>query len=163
MSAVRALKDKIRKRMSGKRLASPLEMFFFGRPEGFFGSDMEKAVSMHAERHKPQNVGELVERFVSDRDNLCQDFSCRDMARKICLPCRTLQDYFQNDLMMDFRTWKAKVKIEAAKDLLLEYPDSPVCEIASTLGFSDRSNFHHRFKSLTGCTPSEWRDKGLAK
>ena len=52
----------------------------------------------------------------------------------------------------------SRAKIEAAKVLLLQDRDASVSEIGNMIGFSDRSNFHHRFKVVTGYTPSQWRD-----
>ena len=50
-----------------------------------------------------------------------------------------------------------------ARKMLLDFPDVPVSKIASDLGIDDKSNFRHQFKSVTGLTPSEWRQKFLKK
>ncbi|MBQ9878486.1 MAG: helix-turn-helix transcriptional regulator, partial [Bacteroidales bacterium] len=36
---------------------------------------------------------------------------------------------------------------------------TPISTISRRVGISDRSNFAHCFKQLTGVTPEEWRKK----
>ena len=58
-----------------------------------------------------------------------------------------------------FLSWRKGLRMEDARKMLLDFPDVPVSKIASDLGIDDKSNFRHQFKSFTGYTPSEWREK----
>ena len=53
-----------------------------------------------------------------------------------------------------------KIRIDRAKVLLVTTNNS-ILEIALTLGFHDQSHFHKVFKSFTGLSPSEYRNKNF--
>ena len=58
-----------------------------------------------------------------------------------------------------FLSWRKELRMEDARKMLLDFPDVPVSKIAGDLGIDDKSNFRHQFKSVTGYTPSGWRQK----
>ena len=68
-----------------------------------------------------------------------------------------LHHYFQERMHVDFRTWRTRLRLEEAKRLLLEEPETTAAEIARRVGFSNRSNFSHQFLASTGLTPAQWR------
>ena len=74
-----------------------------------------------------------------------------------------LQRYCHERLHVDFRTWRTALRVEDAKKMLLENPEAPASSIALKVGFSDRSNFLHQFRALTGLTPTEWRHSQTGK
>lgn len=70
-----------------------------------------------------------------------------------------LHHYFQERVGVDFRTWRTRLRLEEAKQLLLEEPQTPAVDIAERVGFSNRSNFSRQFLAYTGLTPVKWREK----
>ena len=58
-----------------------------------------------------------------------------------------------------FLSWRKELRIEAAKEMLTSCPEMPVSKICNALGITDKSDFRHQFKSATGMTPKEWREK----
>lgn len=70
-----------------------------------------------------------------------------------------LYHYFQERMHVDFRTWRTLLRLEEAKRLLVEEPETTAAEIARRVGFSNRSNFSHQFLAHTGSTPAQWREK----
>lgn len=58
-----------------------------------------------------------------------------------------------------FLTVRKVLRIQEAKNLMMEHPERTVSEIGSMVGFSDASNFRHQFKSVEGMTPTEWKEK----
>jgi len=69
----------------------------------------------------------------------------------------TLHHYFDRRVGLDFRTWRTRLRVEDAKGLLLDEPETAISTIARRVGFSDRSNFSRQFLFHTGMTPAEWR------
>lgn len=59
---------------------------------------------------------------------------------------------------MDFRTFLSRVRIEAAKKMLIE-TDEKAYEIARQCGFNNSSGFTQTFKAITGDTPNKYRKK----
>ena len=62
-----------------------------------------------------------------------------------------------------FLTWRKELRIEEAKRMLVDYPRIPAYKIGKSLGINDKADFRHQFKSATGMTPSEWREKNIKK
>ena len=50
-------------------------------------------------------------------------------------------------------------RIERAKKLLRENPDQKISEVWPVCGFSTETSFFRTFKTLTGMTPSEWKQQ----
>ena len=83
--------------------------------------------------------------------------SLSEAAEELGTDTETLHHYFQKRLGIDFRTWRTRLRLEDAMQLLLEEPESPVSMISRRCGFSDRSNFSRQFLFHTGMTPAKWR------
>jgi AraC-like DNA-binding protein len=54
--------------------------------------------------------------------------------------------------MFTFREWINQLRIEEAKNLLRQYPDKTINEIAQLTGFSDKSNFIRLFRKQPNLT-----------
>jgi len=72
----------------------------------------------------------------------------------------TLSPLINQTYGMGFKTLIATLRIEEAKRLLLESPDTPIESISMQCGFKDKVNFFRRFKEITGKTPRVWLISG---
>lgn len=63
---------------------------------------------------------------------------------------------FKRHTSMNFTEFVARVRIDKAKNLLLN-PDVHVSEIAYAVGFQSLTHFNRMFKKLTGQPPSQYR------
>jgi len=68
-----------------------------------------------------------------------------------------LSSYINIHQGKSFREWINQLRIEEAQNLLRQYPEMTVTEIASKVGFSDKTNFRRHFIALTGFNPQDWR------
>lgn len=66
--------------------------------------------------------------------------------------------YLNNELGMNYYEWIAHLRIEDAKKLLIEEPQTPVCDIAVRIGIEDKSNFGRAFRRVTGTSPTRYRN-----
>ena len=57
---------------------------------------------------------------------------------------------------MSFPEYLTSLRIRHAKELILQYPDKPMYQVADESGFANEQSFYRSFKALTGKTPSEW-------
>lgn len=57
---------------------------------------------------------------------------------------------------MSFPEYLTSLRIRHAKELILQYPDKPLYQVADESGFANEQSFYRSFKALTGKTPSEW-------
>ncbi len=59
---------------------------------------------------------------------------------------------------LTFRIWLSEIRFNAAKKMMLEYPDYSNDIISAECGFSARTHLYRIFKTKEGCTPTEWRE-----
>lgn len=65
--------------------------------------------------------------------------------------------YLKNEKQTTFYEWIAQLRIEDAKQQLIDFPHRPACEIAISVGIDDRSNFSRLFKRMVGVSPACYR------
>ena len=120
-------------------------------------------VVLEPEPLKEENfeVKEKIDRWVEDKGYLQNDLSVDEMAALLGTDRRTLRNFFRTQIKTDFRTWRAQLRIEEAKKLLLSHPDTPVSQIGEMVGYNHRSNFFTQFTKITGENPTVWREEHL--
>ena len=99
-------------------------------------------------------------------DKWCADLGYKDttvnmftLSRSLNISKNELSRYFASCLNSTFRIWLAEVRFEAAKKMMLDYPDYSNDIISAECGFSSRSYLYRIFKEKEGCSPTVWRAK----
>ncbi|MFA6403038.1 MAG: AraC family transcriptional regulator [Salinivirgaceae bacterium] len=82
-----------------------------------------------------------------------------EMARRLNIGRTTLSTFINRDEGMNFNTWVNTLRIEKAKELLLDSPDEPLSSISEKVGYSEQANFSRQFRQITGYAPTLWRQK----
>ena len=99
-----------------------------------------------------------LEKWVEEK-HFCEYAKSRDeVAKDLGTTRDKLHLYFTTRKGVDFKTWRAELRVEEAKRLLLENREISINIIGELAGFSDRSNFHRQFVRIAGCTPRQWRE-----
>ena len=68
-----------------------------------------------------------------------------------------LSTYINGYLNMTFQVWLNTLRIEAAKELLLNEPKMTIEEIGAQVGIPQGYNFSRWFKLVTELTPHQFR------
>ena len=99
-------------------------------------------------------------------DKWCEELGYKDttvnmftLSRSLDISKNELSRYFTSCLNSTFRIWLAEVRFEAAKKMMLDYPDYSNDIISAECGFSSRSYLYRIFKEKEGCSPTVWRAK----
>ena len=99
-------------------------------------------------------------------DKWCEELGYKDttvnmftLSRSLNISKNELSRYFTSCLNSTFRIWLAEVRFEAAKKMMLDYPDYNNDIISAECGFSSRSYLYRIFKEKEGCYPTVWRAK----
>ena len=85
------------------------------------------------------------------------------LSRALCISKNELSKYFDQCLHSNFRIWLSEIRFNAAKKMMLEYPDYSNDIISAECGFSCRTHLYRIFKTKEGCSPTEWRVARLEK
>lgn len=81
------------------------------------------------------------------------------LSRAVGISKRELSLFFDQCMRSTFRIWLSEIRFNAAKKMMLDYPDYSNDIISSECGFSARTYLYRVFKSKEGCTPTEWREE----
>ena len=80
------------------------------------------------------------------------------LSRTLCISKNELSLFFDQCLHSNFRKWLSEIRFNAAKKMMLEYPDYSNDIISAECGFSCRTHLYRIFKTKEGCSPTEWRE-----
>ena len=120
-----------------------------------------------AKEEKPlQQLPEDRRNFIQNSlDQWCMDLGYKDcnvnmltLSRTLCISKNELSLFFDQCLHSNFRIWLSEIRLNAAKKMMLEYPDYSNDIISAECGFSCRTHLYRIFKTKEGCSPTEWRD-----
>ena len=120
-----------------------------------------------AKEEKPlQQLSEDRRNFIQNSlDQWCMDLGYKDcnvnmltLSRTLCISKNELSLFFDQCLHSNFRIWLSEIRLNAAKKMMLEYPDYSNDIISAECGFSCRTHLYRIFKTKEGCSPTEWRD-----
>ena len=118
-------------------------------------------------KEKPlQQLSEERRNFIQNSlDQWCMDLGYKDcnvnmltLSRTLCISKNELSQFFDQCLHSNFRIWLSEIRLNAAKKMMLEYPDYSNDIISAECGFSCRTHLYRIFKTKEGCSPTEWRD-----
>ncbi len=124
------------------------------------GRKKEAAAAQKDEADSYDKIRKALAQWVKKKCYREYDKSREEIADEIGVNKDQLNSYFTHELGKDFRTWRTELRIEDAKQLLLEDRKMSTNIIGEMVGFSDRSNFHRQFTKIVGCSPKHWRDAG---
>ena len=120
-----------------------------------------------AEKEKPLlRLSEERRNFIQNSlDQWCMDLGYKDcnvniltLSRTLYISKNELSQFFDQCLHSNFRIWLSEIRLNAAKKMMLEYPDYSNDIISAECGFSCRTHLYRIFKTKEGCSPTEWRD-----
>ena len=131
--------------------------------------DKEENIQQYggAKRKKTlQQLSEERRNFIQNSlDQWCMDLGYKDcnvniltLSRTLCISKNELSLFFDQCLHSNFRIWLSEIRLNAAKKMMLEYPDYSNDIISAECGFSCRTHLYRIFKTKEDCSPTEWRD-----
>jgi len=85
-----------------------------------------------------------------------------DIANKLNIGRTTLSNMINREEGVNFNTWINRLRIEEAKQLLIENPDYTIAIISEIVGYTEQANFSRQFKQIAGETPLLWRKKSAS-
>lgn len=106
-----------------------------------------------------QKTGDCItklQRFI--RTNYAQDITLSDAAEQVYLNPIYVSRIFKERTGETFTEYLAKVRIDAAVDLL-DNSNKYVYEICELAGYHNLKYFYKVFKKIMGCSPSDYRER----
>ena len=129
-------------------------------------SNGQDAESADSKENLPSFSQERQAAIKEKLDKWCEELGYNDttvnmftLSRSLNISKNELSRYFTSCLNSTFRIWLSEVRFEAAKKMMLDYPDYNNDIISAECGFSSRSYLYRIFKEKEGCSPTVWRAK----
>ena len=101
-------------------------------------------------------VNKLVQAWVDGKGYRLPDRTIEEAAVRMGTDSATLYRFFAMR-GEDFRSFRTRLRIQDAQQMLLAEPETPVSLVGQRVGYRDRANFSNQFKAVTGVTPAVWR------
>lgn len=124
-------------------------------------SDQETMVSDSEFNDSEELMSRLkasLDEYVALKDYLNPERDRNYIIERSGVDPRFFRWYFQNVMVQDFRVWRANLRIEEAKRIIMATPDVSMNALAMRLGFGTSQNFYHHFKKVVGQTPTEFME-----
>ena len=106
---------------------------------------------------KCEEFTDVLNKWVREKKFIQKDISVDDIAESLGVTHSFLQYYFRKFVMIDFRTWRSKLRIQEAQRLIENDPDISLEELREMVGFNHRANFYQQFQKITEMSPTEYK------
>ena len=145
-----------------KRKAMPWRELNIGMGGALSAKQYDSADSTESLQTIPDERRDFIQKSL---DDWCANLGYKDcnvniltLSRTLCISKNELSQFFDQCLHSNFRIWLSEIRFNAAKKMMLEYPDYTNDIISAECGFSCRTHLYRIFKTKEGCSPTEWRD-----
>ena len=104
-------------------------------------------------------------RRIMDKEKpyLSSELKVSDLADKLGTSSRNISDCIKNTTDNTFANFINAYRIDYAKQLMSNQPDMKLSEVYLRSGFSNETTFFRIFKTITGITPSEWKNNNKSE
>jgi AraC-like DNA-binding protein len=116
-------------------------------------SIVSNQVAVHQENAEPPMIARAKD-FI--RGNQSEDLSLGQVARAVNASTFYFCKMFKKATGLNFTEYLSRVRIEKAKNLLLN-PNLRISEIAFEVGFQSLTHFNRVFKKIVGQSPTDYR------
>jgi AraC-like DNA-binding protein len=82
-----------------------------------------------------------------------------DIANQLNIGRTTLSNLINREEGVNFNTWINRLRIDHAKQLMIDNPDYTIAKISEQVGYTEQANFSRQFKLIAGESPLLWRKK----
>lgn len=103
------------------------------------------------------DLAEKVNKWISENKYITPGLTIKDVADQLLSNRTYLSGFISSRYGMTFRNWVTNLRLEYSKNLMRDYPDKKITEIAELSGFMSLSNYMKNFSEKEGCSPAKWR------
>lgn len=102
-------------------------------------------------------IAEKVSRWVKEEGYVRPGLTLKELSEKLYTNRTYLSGYINTTYGMPFRDWITGLRLEYAKQKMLQFPQLNISEVSGISGFLSTSHFIRTFKEKEGVSPSRWR------
>lgn len=143
-------------------------LLFYEQVENAFEQDVPSEKEIHAltdtekenDPEFPASYTEIVENmecWIKECGYIQPGLTIKELSTILHTNRTYLSGYINITYSMTFREWITDLRLEYAKKMLMDHPETSVQKLAEASGFLSCSNFIKSFAKKEGCTPARWR------
>lgn len=102
-------------------------------------------------------IKEHLEKWIAVNGYTQQGLTIEELALTLLTNRTYLSSYINTIYHVSFREWIGNLRIDYAKQQLIEHPEQTIAAISEASGFLSLSYFTKIFTKKEGCSPSKWR------
>lgn len=104
-----------------------------------------------------EKIEEKIKEWTSGKGYLHSGLTIQEMSKEIGINRTYLSNFINDTYQTNFNGWVNGLRIEEAKERMINNPDISLAEVAEQVGFADLAHFSKQFKAKEGQSPSTWR------
>ena len=151
------LKD-LRQAYFESRVLSPKQHEAVVKLLAIFAQHLSMASNQIIVQHENSEMPVITRAKEFIRQHQAEDISLGDVAKAVNTSTFYFCKLFKKATRLNFTHFLSRVRIEKAKNLLLN-PNLRVSEIAYEVGFQSLTHFNRVFKKIIGQSPTQYRDR----
>ena len=101
----------------------------------------------------------LKERICKEKLFITESLTLEQLASTLHISKDSLSKMINTKEGVNFNTFIGGLRIAEAQSRMQEHPEMSFSDLATSVGYSEQSNFSRQFKSITGFTPGEYRKR----
>ena len=129
----------------------------FSAVEAILDVNLEKEFKNKSVNTSNSQLDEAISKWETEKKYLARNLTVENVANSLCTNRTYLSNFINTQKKKTFNEWINGLRINEAKELLLNNPDMPILEVCELVGFTDKSNFGRHFSKITGYSPVAWR------
>ncbi len=146
-----------------------MTMFFEHTRSPFYFQLVQKEIARHRYRISTLrgiDTESILRRldYLFKEEKIYRDYelTLQKLAESLHVTPHQLSELMNEKLKVNFNNYVNKYRVEEARDLLINEPESTIISICFHVGFNSKSSFNSAFKKFTGLKPSDLRRPGRA-
>lgn len=120
-----------------------------------------KPTQSHPEEKKHGQNNEIIKEKITaweqNKGYLKLGITIQGLSREIGINRTYLSNYINETYQTNFNGWVNDLRIEEAKQKILQSPEINLSDLAEMVGFADQAHFSKQFKQKEGIPPSIWK------
>ena len=129
----------------------------FSVVEAVLDVNQEKEIKNNSVDTAHSQLDEAISKWEIEKKYLERNLTVENVAISLCTNRTYLSNFINTQKNKTFNEWINGLRINEARQLLLNNPDMPILEVCELVGFSDKSNFGRHFTKITGYSPAACR------
>ena len=107
-------------------------------------------------------IAEAIKKWHDEKGFRDSSITITALSKLIRIDRRELSLHLGQHHNCSFRIWLSELRFNEAKRLMLEHPEFSNEAISAECGFSSHAQLYNIFRSKTGMSPKEWKERNIA-